>query len=233
MKPPFLLTDQPFSAEYLKDFAGVFHKAFTEGVDFHCNVIDRNFRIVWHNVVPGESRKIGQFCYEFYQKRNEPCKKCPVAIVFDSGKECILERRRFERLPDGRHRWGEIRAYPVPGPHGPAEFCITIGFDITEKKLHEEKRQKYINGLKGKLKGIAESFSGSISTRHEGIQIRLTRRQSAVLKLMSEGFSNTEISKILSLSPNTVKSHVTHLFNKLGVDDRTQATALAIRLRLI
>lgn len=222
-----------FDKTYFANFAGLFQRAITEGINFHCNVIDRNFRIVWHNRVPDESRKIGLFCYEFYQKRVKPCKKCPVAVVFSSGKECILERKRFERLPDGRPRWGEIRAYPVPNSCESVDYCITIGFDITEKRLEREKQQKYVESLEKKLRTLAEISSGQMVAEHEGMHIRLTKRQSATLKLMGQGLSNAEISKILSLSPHTVKSHVMHLFNKLGVNDRTEATALAVRLRLI
>lgn len=225
--------DEIFNETYLENFAGIFQKALTEGIDFHCNVIDRNFRIVWHNRVPGESRQIGQFCYKFYQKRTAPCKSCPVAVVFTSGKKFTLERKRFERLPDGRHRWGEIRAYPVPNPGGPIEFCITIGFDITDKKLNNDKQQKYISRLERKLKAVAENTTGPLSGEQEGMRIRLTRRQAIVMKLMSEGLSNAEMARILSLSPHTVKSHITNVFNKLGVNDRTEATALAVRLRLI
>jgi DNA-binding NarL/FixJ family response regulator len=50
---------------------------------------------------------------------------------------------------------------------------------------------------------------------------------------MTEGFTNNEISEQLSISPHTVKSHVIHIFNKLSVDDRTQAAVLATRHKLI
>jgi DNA-binding NarL/FixJ family response regulator len=50
---------------------------------------------------------------------------------------------------------------------------------------------------------------------------------------MAEGFTNPEISELLSISHHTVKSHVVHIFNKLGVNDRTQAAVWAARNRLI
>ena len=49
----------------------------------------------------------------------------------------------------------------------------------------------------------------------------------------SKGETNNAISEVLSISPHTVKSHVIHIFNKLGVSDRTQASVLAIRHLLI
>ncbi len=57
----------------------------------------------------------------------------------------------------------------------------------------------------------------------------LTGREIEVLCLVAEGATNTEIAVILSISPHTVKSHVVHIFNKLGVNDRTQAAVWATR----
>ncbi|MCP4108975.1 MAG: response regulator transcription factor [Desulfobacteraceae bacterium] len=54
-----------------------------------------------------------------------------------------------------------------------------------------------------------------------------------MLRLVAEGSTNTEISEILSISPHTVKSHVVHIFNKLGVNDRTQAAVWATRHKII
>jgi len=68
---------------------------------------------------------------------------------------------------------------------------------------------------------------------HEGIRVMLTGREVEVLRLMAEGFTNPEISEILSISHHTVKSHVVHIFNKLGVNDRTQAAVWAARNRMI
>ena len=42
-----------------------------------------------------------------------------------------------------------------------------------------------------------------------------------------------DIGRLLGISPNTVKTHVTHIFNKLGVNDRTQAAVTATRLNII
>lgn len=61
----------------------------------------------------------------------------------------------------------------------------------------------------------------------------LTDREIQVLRLIAKGETNNAISGILAISPHTVKSHVIHIFNKLGVSDRTQALVSAIRHRLI
>ncbi|MFF7177951.1 response regulator [Streptomyces sp. NPDC008121] len=61
----------------------------------------------------------------------------------------------------------------------------------------------------------------------------LTRRELEVLQLVGEGLSNQQISKRLFLSQATVKSHLVHVFAKLGVDSRTAAVAAATARRLI
>lgn len=61
----------------------------------------------------------------------------------------------------------------------------------------------------------------------------LTGREMDVLKLLVEGKNNTEIGQNLYLSPNTVKTHVRGIMNKLAVDDRVQAAVVALRTGLI
>jgi len=55
----------------------------------------------------------------------------------------------------------------------------------------------------------------------------LTEREGQILALMAEGLTNREISMRLFISNATVKTHVNHIFAKLGVDDRRAAIAYA------
>ncbi|MEV6036179.1 response regulator transcription factor [Nonomuraea sp. NPDC052116] len=61
----------------------------------------------------------------------------------------------------------------------------------------------------------------------------LTDREREVLVLIARGRSNTEIAQDLSVSPSTVKNHVTSLFAKIGVRDRAQAVIVAYEAGLI
>ena len=63
--------------------------------------------------------------------------------------------------------------------------------------------------------------------------VQLTRRERAVLRLVADGKSNREIGTMLSIAEGTVKVHVTHVFEKLGVSTRTEAIAAATRRGLI
>lgn len=61
----------------------------------------------------------------------------------------------------------------------------------------------------------------------------LTERERAVLALMVEGLNNTQIAGRLTISPSTVKSHVSNILSKLGVSSRTEAVTLALRHGLV
>lgn len=61
----------------------------------------------------------------------------------------------------------------------------------------------------------------------------LTEREHEVLLLMVEGLNNTQIAERLTVSPSTIKSHVSRVLAKLGVASRTEAVALALRHKLV
>ncbi len=61
----------------------------------------------------------------------------------------------------------------------------------------------------------------------------LTEREREVLTLMIEGLNNTQIAGKLTVSPSTIKSHVSNILSKLGVASRTEAVTLALRTRIV
>lgn len=61
----------------------------------------------------------------------------------------------------------------------------------------------------------------------------LTRREMDVLKLLAVGMYNKEVAEQLNISERTVKNHVSNIFKKINVTDRTQAAVFAIRNNLI
>lgn len=77
---------------------------------------------------------------------------------------------------------------------------------------------------------VIEQLKPPVATGNVG---QLSQRELEVLKLMVEGYSNPEIAAALYLSPNTVKTHVRGIMNKLAVDDRVQAAVVALRTGLV
>ena len=58
----------------------------------------------------------------------------------------------------------------------------------------------------------------------------LTDREKEVLDYICQGLNNSDISKILDVSVNTIKTHVSSIIQKLGVEDRTQVVIKALRI---
>ena len=69
--------------------------------------------------------------------------------------------------------------------------------------------------------------------KSSGSQSPLSQREVDVLRLVVDGLSNQEIADRLSLSVETIKTHMRHIMEKLAVDDRTQAAVKAMRQGLV
>lgn len=61
----------------------------------------------------------------------------------------------------------------------------------------------------------------------------LTMREIEVLELIAQGMANKDIARVLFISEKTVKNHVTSIFRKLNVEDRTQAALYAVKNKLV
>jgi len=100
------------------------------------------------------------------------------------------------------------------------------------------------DGLLETIRGVArgESFVSprltgkifrALNSREQSGGAALTRRELEILSLVARGESNRAIARQLFISEKTVKNHLTSVFNKLGVEDRTQAVLYAIKNRLV
>lgn len=69
--------------------------------------------------------------------------------------------------------------------------------------------------------------------KKDGKDGHLTLREMEVLQLIGKGMSNIDIAESLFVSEKTVKNHLTNIFKKIGVKDRTQALLYALKHRLI
>jgi len=58
----------------------------------------------------------------------------------------------------------------------------------------------------------------------------LSTREWEVLELVAAGRSNAEIAEVLFISPKTASGHVTHILDKLGVNNRVEAATIAVRV---
>jgi DNA-binding NarL/FixJ family response regulator len=106
--------------------------------------------------------------------------------------------------------------------------------------LKDTPREKVVEAVRGTLAGksfidpvVAGKILDQVARKKEQPQTlitdKLTDREVDVLRLIGRGFSNSDIAVRLHLSEGTVRNHVSSIFSKLEVPDRTQAAIIAIR----
>ena len=116
------------------------------------------------------------------------------------------------------------------------------GIGATQKILAEMPEQKILI-LTSAIRKVASGqdvLSGAVKEkinqqkhRKPELYDNLSKREMEVLKILAQGLSNQEIADQLFISLKTVKTHVSNIFNKLEVNDRTQATIYAIQHKLV
>ena len=92
--------------------------------------------------------------------------------------------------------------------------------------------RKVANGEDVLSDAVKEKIAQQKHRKHE-LYDDLSKRELEVLKVLATGLSNQEIADELFISLKTVKTHVSNIFNKLEVSDRTQATIYAIQHHLV
>ncbi len=108
--------------------------------------------------------------------------------------------------------------------------------------VHAFPVQVYVGVVATVFAGAGAWLGWRLTTRRAGAferndlaiaSLGLTPQEVRVLERLASGQSNKEIARTLGLSPNTVKTHLANLFEKLEVSRRTQALGKARELRLI
>jgi DNA-binding NarL/FixJ family response regulator len=86
------------------------------------------------------------------------------------------------------------------------------------------------------VKRVLEGMAGALGNRPDSGERNVTplsNRELTVLRLMAEGKRNREIASDLSISERTVGNHITNIYNKLGIYDRSQAVVYAIKKGIV
>jgi DNA-binding NarL/FixJ family response regulator len=96
--------------------------------------------------------------------------------------------------------------------------------------------EEILAGIRSVARGevaLAPSIATMLVRRVKRPAVVLSAREVEVLGLVARGHSNGSIARALFLSEATVKTHLVHAFEKLGVNDRTRAVTLAMELGLL
>ena len=110
-----------------------------------------------------------------------------------------------------------------------------LAFAATDSVLPSTDRIEWLNALATFLAAAwQENHSGKrkLSEKQKKDLNALSPREREVMALLPKGLSNARIASILGIGTGTVKTHVEHILAKLYLDDRAQAAARAVELRL-
>ncbi len=118
-----------------------------------------------------------------------------------------------------------------------ADILRAIEAGATGYLLKDTPREELYRAIRAAANGesvLAPAVAARLMTRMRApAEENLSAREIEVLQFVAKGASNREIGKGLHISTATVKTHLIHIFNKLGVTDRTAAVTVALERQII
>jgi DNA-binding NarL/FixJ family response regulator len=142
-----------------------------------------------------------------------------------------------EAITQIRARWPEVHVLVLTTYDSDADILRAIEAGATGYILKDAPREELYRAIRATALGqsyltpsVASRLMGQLRAPSEST---LTPREVDVLARVAKGASNKEIAQHLHLSEATIKSHLLHIFSKLGVNDRTQAVTLAVQKGII
>jgi len=118
-----------------------------------------------------------------------------------------------------------------------ADILRAIEAGATGYLLKDAPREELFRAIRAAARGdsvLAPAVAARLMTRMRApAEENLSAREIEVLQLVAKGASNEEIGKSLHISTATVKTHLIHIYGKLGVDDRTAAVTTALEKGII
>ena len=119
----------------------------------------------------------------------------------------------------------ETATFPVYDNQGNVVRTVSMDIDTVGLRQEIDRQEARIQELQSRLADFEKANNENFDAANAELPIPLTDRETQVLRQVVGGATNREISTLLDISAHTVKSHVTSIFNKLGVNDRAQAAA--------
>ncbi|NPA89848.1 MAG: response regulator transcription factor [Chloroflexi bacterium] len=132
-----------------------------------------------------------------------------------------------------RRQWPEVHVLVLTTYDTDADILRAIEAGATGYLLKDAPREELYRAIRATARGeavLAPPVAAKLmdQVRHPGEE-RLSARELDILTLVAQGKSNKEIARHLHISQATVKSHLLHIYNKLGVSDRTAAVTEALK----
>ena len=118
-----------------------------------------------------------------------------------------------------------------------ADIVRAIEAGATGYLLKDAPRDELFRSIRAAAQGesvLSPAVASRLMSRMRApAEENLSAREIEVLQLVARGTSNKEIGKQLHISTATVKTHLIHIFDKLGVNDRTSAVTVALEKRIL
>jgi DNA-binding CsgD family transcriptional regulator/ArsR family metal-binding transcriptional regulator len=153
------------------------------------------------------------------------CRDCGYATCMAFAAALSRQQADISRCPHLTLPVEERATFPVYDEQGKVVRTVSMDIDTVGLRREIDRQEAHIQDLQSRLAAFEDAHAASFDAANDGLPIPLTRREIQVLRQIVGGATNPEISALLSISAHTVKSHVTSIFNKLGVNDRAQAAA--------
>ena len=203
--------------------------------------VDMNLKIVhWNKAAQDilgfeKSDTIGHPCHQILLGLDESHRLicttfCRVAKSV-SRREPVASYNILTLTKNGERRWlnMSIITHPAENKDG-SPFILHL--------FRNNTNQKDVDAFLNKVLEVARNNNNRPSELFSARELippfdKLTPREQEVLFLLAKGYSTREIAQNLVISPNTVRNHIQHIFQKLHVHHRADAVAYAIRLGLV
>ncbi|WP_304451490.1 response regulator transcription factor [Nocardiopsis sp. YSL2] len=157
--------------------------------------------------------------------------------------DVVLMDLRMGSGMDGVSAIRRINALPSPPPvlvlttyDTDADILAAVEAGATGYMLKDAPPDQLCEAVAAAAQGqtaLAPGVAGRLMERLRSPRPALSGRELEILGLLARGLSNRAISRELFISEATVKTHLVHVFDKLGVDNRTAAITTALQRGLI
>ena len=158
-----------------------------------------------------------------------------------NGKGCTIVLRNYRK--DGTLFYNELYTSSIFDEQGKLAYFMGVQNDVTERINREMQLERMIEKTIEDASWLTQSVVDNlvkIRTNQQLVNLRLknasvsvidelTNREHQVLGMMVEGLDNSAIAQELDISPHTVRNYVTRVYDKLGVNKRSDAIIHAIR----
>lgn len=155
------------------------------------------------------------------------CRDCGYGTCLAFAAALSRQKTTVTVCPHFHHPLEENASFPVFDRQGNCIRTVSLRIDSAALRETIDQKDACIKELETQLAAYETQRALKLSAANSDLPSPLTVRELQVLQRLAQGATNREISEDLEISGHTVKSHVIHIFNKLGVNDRTQASVWA------